>query len=100
MVLLADILEIGVDISSFDNGISSWRNKQKVLVLTAKMILLAFSILLKFAEAAVQKSFFDSRELFWILRIQWDMILEKNGFVVMEEFEEDGILSKYLQLEC
>jgi len=26
--------------------------------------------------------------------------LEKNGFVVMEEFEEDGILSKYLQYEC
>ena len=27
-------------------------------------------------------------------------VLEKNGFVVMEEFEEDGVLSKYLQLEC
>ena len=27
-------------------------------------------------------------------------VLEKNGFVVMEEFEEDGALSKYLQLEC
>lgn len=25
-------------------------------------------------------------------------VLEKNGFVVMEEFEEDGVLSKYLQL--
>ena len=27
-------------------------------------------------------------------------VLEKNGFVVKEEFEEDGVLSKYLQLEC
>lgn len=27
-------------------------------------------------------------------------VLEKNGFVVMEEFEEDGVLSKYLQYEC
>ena len=27
-------------------------------------------------------------------------VLEKNGFVVMEEFEEDGVLSKYLQLNC
>ena len=27
-------------------------------------------------------------------------VLEKNGFVVIEEFEEDGVLSKYLQLEC
>ena len=27
-------------------------------------------------------------------------VLEKNGFSVMEEFEEDGVLSKYLQLEC
>ncbi len=27
-------------------------------------------------------------------------VLEKNGFVVTEEFEEDGVLSKYLQLEC
>ena len=27
-------------------------------------------------------------------------VLEKNGFVVMEEFEEDGVLSKYLQLAC
>ena len=27
-------------------------------------------------------------------------VLEKNGFVVMEGFEEDGVLSKYLQLEC
>ena len=26
-------------------------------------------------------------------------VLEKNGFVVMEEFEEDGVLSKYLQYE-
>lgn len=25
-------------------------------------------------------------------------VLEKNGFVVMEEFEEEGVLSKYLQL--
>lgn len=27
-------------------------------------------------------------------------VLEKNGFSVIEEFEEDGILSKYLQYEC
>ena len=27
-------------------------------------------------------------------------VLEKNGFVVVEEFEEDGVLSKYLQYEC
>ena len=27
-------------------------------------------------------------------------VLEKNGFVVMEEFEEGGVLSKYLQLAC
>ena len=27
-------------------------------------------------------------------------VLEKNGFAVMEEFEEDGVLSKYLQYEC
>ena len=27
-------------------------------------------------------------------------VLEKNGFAVMEEFEEDGVLSKYLQCEC
>ena len=27
-------------------------------------------------------------------------VLEKNGFVVMEEFEEDGVCSKYLQYEC
>ena len=27
-------------------------------------------------------------------------VLEKNGFVVVEEFEEDGVLSKYLQCEC
>ena len=27
-------------------------------------------------------------------------VLEKNGFVVMEEFEEKGVLSKYYQLEC
>ena len=27
-------------------------------------------------------------------------VLEKNGFVLMEEFEEDGVLSKYFQLEC
>jgi len=27
-------------------------------------------------------------------------VLEKNGFSVLEEFEEDGILSKYLQYEC
>ena len=27
-------------------------------------------------------------------------VLEKNGFVVIEEFEEDGVLSKYLQYEC
>ncbi len=27
-------------------------------------------------------------------------VLEKNGFVVMEEFEEDGVLSKYLQRNC
>jgi RimJ/RimL family protein N-acetyltransferase len=26
-------------------------------------------------------------------------VLEKNGFVVKEEFEEDGVLSKYLQYE-
>ena len=26
-------------------------------------------------------------------------VLEKNGFAVMEEFEEEGIWSKYLQLE-
>ena len=26
-------------------------------------------------------------------------VLEKNGFIVMEEFEEDGVLSKYLQYE-
>ena len=26
-------------------------------------------------------------------------VLEKNGFVVIEEFEEDGVLSKYLQYE-
>ena len=26
-------------------------------------------------------------------------VLEKNGFCVMEEFEEDGVLSKYLQYE-
>lgn len=26
-------------------------------------------------------------------------VLEKNGFSVMEEFEEDGVLSKYLQYE-
>ncbi len=25
-------------------------------------------------------------------------VLEKNGFALMEEFEEDGVLSKYLQL--
>ena len=27
-------------------------------------------------------------------------VLEKNGFVVREEFEEEGVLSKYLQYEC
>lgn len=27
-------------------------------------------------------------------------VLEKNGFSVMEEFEEDGVMSKYLQYEC
>ncbi len=27
-------------------------------------------------------------------------VLEKSGFVVMEEFEDDGVLSQYLQLEC
>jgi len=27
-------------------------------------------------------------------------VLEKNGFIVMEEFEEDSVLSKYLQYEC
>jgi len=27
-------------------------------------------------------------------------VLEKNGFEVMEEFEEDGVLSKYLQYNC
>lgn len=27
-------------------------------------------------------------------------VLEKNGFVLMEEFEENGILSKYLQYSC
>ena len=27
-------------------------------------------------------------------------VLEKNGFSVLEEFQEDGILSKYLQYEC
>ena len=27
-------------------------------------------------------------------------VLEKNGFVLMEEFEEDGVLSKFFQLEC
>lgn len=27
-------------------------------------------------------------------------VLEKNGFVVKEKFEEDGVLSKYLQYEC
>ena len=27
-------------------------------------------------------------------------VLEKNGFVVMEEFEENGVWSKYLQCEC
>ena len=27
-------------------------------------------------------------------------VLQKNGFAVMEEFEEDGVLSKYLQYEC
>lgn len=27
-------------------------------------------------------------------------VLEKNDFVVMEEFEEDGVCSKYLQYEC
>ena len=27
-------------------------------------------------------------------------VLEKNGFAVKEEFEEDGVWSKYLQYEC
>lgn len=27
-------------------------------------------------------------------------VLEKNGFAVVEEFEEDGVLSKYFQYEC
>ena len=27
-------------------------------------------------------------------------VLEKNEFTIMEEFEENGVLSKYLQLEC
>ncbi|MBR4953488.1 MAG: GNAT family N-acetyltransferase, partial [Oscillospiraceae bacterium] len=27
-------------------------------------------------------------------------VLEKNGFLVMEEFEEDGVQSKYFQYEC
>ena len=27
-------------------------------------------------------------------------VLEKNGFSVREEFEENGVLSKYLQYEC
>ena len=27
-------------------------------------------------------------------------VLEKNGFVIVEEFEEDGVWSKYLQYEC
>lgn len=27
-------------------------------------------------------------------------VLEKNGFVVMEEFEEDGVPSKYFQYAC
>ena len=27
-------------------------------------------------------------------------VLEKNGFSVVEEFEEDGVLSKYLQYQC
>ena len=27
-------------------------------------------------------------------------VLEKNGFLVMEEYEEEGILSKYLRCEC
>mgnify|MGYP003299283155 CR=1 FL=1 len=27
-------------------------------------------------------------------------VLEKNGFVEIEEFEEDGVWSKYLQYEC
>ena len=27
-------------------------------------------------------------------------VLEKNGFVVIEDFDEDGVLSKYLQYEC
>jgi len=26
-------------------------------------------------------------------------VLEKNGFAVMEEFEEDGVWSKYLRYE-
>lgn len=27
-------------------------------------------------------------------------VLEKNGFSVMEEFEENGVISKYLRYEC
>ena len=27
-------------------------------------------------------------------------VLEKNGFTKREEFEEDGVLSYYLQVEC
>lgn len=27
-------------------------------------------------------------------------VLEKNGFTKWEEFEEDGVLSCYLQVEC
>ena len=27
-------------------------------------------------------------------------VLEKNGFIVMEEFEEGGVLSKYFQFAC
>ena len=27
-------------------------------------------------------------------------VLEKNGFSVREEFEEEGVWSKYLQYEC
>ena len=27
-------------------------------------------------------------------------VLEKSGFSIKEEFEEDGVLSKYLQIEC
>lgn len=27
-------------------------------------------------------------------------VLEKNGFTKREEFEEDGVLSCYLQVEC